>query len=130
MNLSHTLNHPAMKLRYRAALQLLPILSLLANSNVFSQPPTIGFQPVITGLSAPIDIVNAGDGSNRLFIVQQGGIIKVWNGSTLSDFINIASIISTGGERGLLSLFFTLTSMASTTAFSLFIIPIPMAMWK
>ena len=106
MKLSHTLNHPAMKLRYRAALQLLPILSLLANSNVFSQPPTIGFQPVITGLSAPIDIVNAGDGSNRLFIVQQGGIIKVWNGSTLSDFINIASIISTGGERGLLSLVF------------------------
>ena len=89
MKLSHTLNHPAMKLRYPAALQLLLILSLLVNLKVYSQPPSIGFQSVVTGLSAPIDIVNASDGSNRLFIVQQGGIIKVWNGSTLSDFINI-----------------------------------------
>ncbi len=70
------------------------------------QPPTISYQQIISGLSAPVDIVNAHDGTNRLFIVQQGGIIKVWNGTTLSNFIDLSSIISTGGERGLLSMAF------------------------
>ncbi|MFL5739850.1 MAG: PQQ-dependent sugar dehydrogenase [Flavisolibacter sp.] len=71
-----------------------------------AQPPNISFNPVITGLAAPVDLVNAGDGSNRLFIVQQGGQIKVWNGSTLLNFIDLSGIISTGGERGLLSMAF------------------------
>lgn len=71
-----------------------------------SQPPTISYQSTITGLSAPIDIVNAGDGSNRLFIAQQGGLIRMWNGTALSNFMNLTGRISTGGERGLLSLAF------------------------
>src|SRR3954452_24879791 len=71
-----------------------------------AQPPTISYQSIVSGLSAPVDIVNAGDGTNRLFIVQQGGVIKVWNGTAVSDFINLSSIISTGGERGLLSMAF------------------------
>jgi glucose/arabinose dehydrogenase len=74
--------------------------------NLNAQPPTISYQSIISGLTAPVDIVNAHDGTNRLFIVQQGGIIKVWNGTTVSDFINLSSIISTGGERGLLSMAF------------------------
>ena len=71
-----------------------------------AQPPTISYQQMVSGLSAPTDIVNAHDGTNRLFIVQQGGTIKVWTGTTLSNFINLSSILSTGGERGLLSLAF------------------------
>ncbi len=74
--------------------------------HLHAQPPTISYHQIISGLSAPSDIVNAHDGTNRLFIVQQGGIIKVWNGTILSDFINLSSIISTGGERGLLSMAF------------------------
>jgi glucose/arabinose dehydrogenase len=95
-----------MKRFYKAALQLSLAAFPFFHHQLFSQPPTINFQSVITGLSAPIDIVNADDGSNRLFIVQQGGIIKVWNGTTTSDFIDLSSIISTGGERGLLSMAF------------------------
>ena len=38
--------------------------------------------PVATGLSAPSDIQNAGDGSNRLFLVQQGGLIRIWRESS------------------------------------------------
>jgi glucose/arabinose dehydrogenase len=95
-----------MKHFYKAALQLSFAAILFFQTKTFSQPPTINFQSVITGLTAPIDIVNAHDGSNRLFIVQQNGIIKVWNGTTLSDFMNVASSISTGGERGLLSMAF------------------------
>ncbi len=91
---------------------ILTILLFLAVS-FFStaQPPTISYQSVITGLTAPVDIVNAGDGSNRLFIVEQGGTIRVWNGTTLSLFANFgptgANIINTtGSERGLLSMVF------------------------
>ncbi len=85
------------------ALLLLPVF-------LFSQAPTLSYQSIITGLSAPLDIVNAHDGSNRLFIVQQGGVVKVYNGTTTSNFIDLgpsgANIISTGGERGLLSMAF------------------------
>ena len=35
--------------------------------------PAIALQSVATGLSGPVDIANARDGSGRLFIVQQGG---------------------------------------------------------
>ena len=100
------LNHLFMKLFYKAAMQLSLFSPLFLASTVFSQPPAINYQSVITGLSAPIDIVNAHDGSNRLFIVQQGGVIKVWNGTALSNFIDLSSVISTGGERGLLSMAF------------------------
>lgn len=106
MKLFSTFNHPAMKPFLRAAPRLLLFLSFVVTSKGFSQPPTIGFQSVITGLTAPIDIVNAGDGSNRLFIVQRGGIIKVWNGTSLSDFMDISSITTVDGERGLLSMAF------------------------
>ena len=69
--------------------------------------PVVSVSPVITGLSAPIDVVNAGDGSNRLFIPQQGGVIRVFNSSfvSLGTFLTVTGI-STGGERGLLSMVF------------------------
>ncbi|MEO6723300.1 MAG: PQQ-dependent sugar dehydrogenase [Ferruginibacter sp.] len=77
---------------------------------VAAQPPVVSYVTAFGGLNAPVDIVNAGDGSNRLFVVEQGGTIKVRNGVTLSQFANFgpsgANIISTGGERGLLSMAF------------------------
>lgn len=72
-----------------------------------SQPNLVYSSPVISGLSSPIDIVHAGDGTNRLFVVQQGGAIRVYNAaySFLGTLVTVAGI-STGGERGLLSLAF------------------------
>lgn len=63
----------------------------------------------ITGLSSPVFLTNAGDGTRRLFIVQQRGIIKVAQpgSSTVTDYLNISTIVSnTGNERGLLGLAF------------------------
>lgn len=73
-----------------------------------SQPP-LTFNPVISsGLSSPVDLVNAGDGSNRIFVVQQGGTIRVYDQQFvyLGDFLTVAGI-SSGGERGLLSMVFS-----------------------
>ena len=72
-----------------------------------AQIPTIVFQPVISGLSSPVDIVNAADGSNRIFVVQQGGTIRVYDQTLnfLGNFLTVTNILS-GGEQGLLSLAF------------------------
>ena len=70
---------------------------------------TIQLVPVVTtGLSSPLLVTNAHDGSNRLFIVQRGGIIRVLqpSSSTPTTFLNITSSVLSGGERGLLGLAF------------------------
>ena len=83
--------------------------SILTNRS-FAQPaPFLIFTPVInSGLTSPVDIVNSGDGSGRLFIIEQTGTIKILSGGSLQpgNFLDISDSISGGGERGLLSLAF------------------------
>jgi len=69
---------------------------------------TIGLRYVVGGLSAPVHITHAGDGSGRLFVVQQGGQVRVIkNGVLLSTpFLDISSLVSCCGEQGLLSIAF------------------------
>jgi glucose/arabinose dehydrogenase len=92
-----------MKKSYSLIIACLFIFSGLSSTS----QPLINLNPVITGLNTPIDVVNAGDGSHRIFIVQQGGAIRVFNSSftSLGTFLTVTGI-STGGERGLLSLAF------------------------
>jgi len=96
---------------------LLPLVQAIAFNTFLFVPfhaihaqPVIGFNSFITGLSAPVDIVNAGDGSNRLFIVQQRGLIRIYdlNTSTLlsTPFLDVTPLLSTGSEQGLLSMAF------------------------
>ena len=76
-----------------------------------SAQPIIAYTDFITsGLNSPIELVNAGDGSGRLFIAEQGGAIKVRvSGNTVlgTPFLTIpSSTVLSGGEQGLLSLAF------------------------
>ena len=69
----------------------------------------IQLTPVLTtGLSSPILVGNAKDGSNRLFIVEQTGTIRVLQpgASTPTLFLDIRTKLVNGGERGLLGLAF------------------------
>lgn len=62
---------------------------------------------VASGFNAPLNIQHAQD--ERLFIVEQGGLIKILNpdGTIESTpFLNLTGAISSGGERGLLGLAF------------------------
>ena len=63
---------------------------------------------VTGGLSSPLGVVNANDGSGRLFVVQQGGLVRVVKGGKLQSgaFIDARSRTDGGGERGLLGLAF------------------------
>ncbi len=71
------------------------------------QAQTVGIVPFASGLNSPTAIESAGD--ERLFVVQQNGTIKIVNPDGTvnpTNFLTISSLISTGGERGLLGLAF------------------------
>ena len=73
----------------------------------FTFGQTLSLQSFGTGFSSPVEIAHAGD--SRLFVVEQTGRIKILNtnGSVnATPFLNISTIISNGGERGLLGLAF------------------------
>ena len=73
--------------------------------NAFSQ--TIELEDFADGFSSPLALKNAGD--ERLFVVEQGGVIKIvdLNGTVNpTPFLDIQSIVNAGGERGLLGLAF------------------------
>ena len=69
----------------------------------------IQLTPVVpSGLASPVFVGHAGDGSNRLFIIEQAGVIRVLQpySSTPTTFLDIRSKILAGDERGLLGLAF------------------------
>jgi glucose/arabinose dehydrogenase len=70
--------------------------------------PEVSLTPFVGGLDQPTYIVHAGDGSGRLFVVEQVGRIRiVENGALLpAPFLDIGERISCCGERGLLSVAF------------------------
>jgi glucose/arabinose dehydrogenase len=96
------------KLKFFGILGICVLLFSLMVSAQTASPLTIRLQPFLSGLSSPLLATNAKDGSRRLFIVQQGGIIKVIlpGSNSLTDFLNITPRIVSGGERGLLGLAF------------------------
>ncbi len=71
----------------------------------------LDIQLVVSGLTKPVGVVNAGDGTQRLFVIEQGGTVRVVaNGKLQSgnflDIRNVSGGFTTGGERGLLGLAF------------------------
>lgn len=75
-------------------------------------PANVALQAVVDGLRRPLFVTYAETESGRLFIVEQGGIIRVLDGSTISVFLDVSDIISPDAngvfysERGLLGLAF------------------------
>ena len=94
------------------SIHMKPFLTLVLSSFLFFisetfAQPTLSFTPVITGMNSPVQVVNAGDGSNRMFIVLQVGDILVYDKtySSLGTFLSVTNLGS-GNERGLLSMAF------------------------
>jgi glucose/arabinose dehydrogenase len=71
-------------------------------------PSTYSWQEVVSGLDKPEGLVNAGDGSGRLFIIEQAGLVRIlMDGGLLSTpFLDLTQKVDCCGERGLLGLVF------------------------
>jgi glucose/arabinose dehydrogenase len=72
-------------------------------------PDQLAVQPIASGLSNPVGVTNAGDGSDRLFVVQLGGQVRVIAADgTLraAPFVDLSGRVTAGGEQGLLGLAF------------------------
>ncbi len=67
----------------------------------------LGIQSVVTGMASPVYLA-APAGDSRLFIVEQGGRIRIVKGGQLltTPFLDITDLVQSGGERGLLSVAF------------------------
>ena len=81
---------------------------LAAAFSLAAQTPEIRLVRIATGVSAPTDIQTAGDGSGRLFFVQQNGIVRLFRNGQLAatPFLDITARTRGGGEQGLLGLAF------------------------
>ncbi len=68
----------------------------------------IRLEKVVGDLNSPLAAVNAGDGSGRVFVVEQPGRVKIVRDGAVGDppFLDIRDRIASGGERGLLGLAF------------------------
>ncbi len=94
-------------------LALAALMGSAASTAAVAPPPdfsnvSINLNSIATGLNGPVQVTNAHDGSHRLFIVEQRGVIKVWkSGKVLGPaFLDIRSKVKFSGEEGLLALAF------------------------
>ncbi len=96
---------------------LLPLGAQAQDAAPLSSPDGSQYQwaPVADGFNAPLLVTNAGDGSGRLFVVEQDGFIFIVRNGSYDDtdpFLDISALLSNdvfqGGytERGLLGLAF------------------------
>lgn len=75
--------------------------------------PDISWQPLVSGLNHPLEVTNAGDNSQRLFVAEQGGTVRTVSNGTLDSnpFLDISDRVYQTGSRledmgGLMSLAF------------------------
>jgi len=89
------------------ATSLLPVKTTAAAEGSVRWPQ-ITLNSLVTGLNKPVAIANAGDGSGRLFVVEQEGRIRIIKHDVLqrTPFLDIHDRVGCCGERGLLSVAF------------------------
>jgi glucose/arabinose dehydrogenase len=107
------------KNRLGFAIFLLVVLSFAAIFLTWKTPEILGQTQITYSVdlafpklvfNQPVAIVSPGDGTNRLFVIEQAGVIRVFeNSQTVAAsnvFLNITNQVLSGGEQGLLGLAF------------------------
>lgn len=89
------------------------IISLMGcNSNSSAQEGKYAVAPAFPNLTftLPVELTSPDDGSDRIFVVEQKGVIRVFPNKkdvrNATTFLDITSNVVSGGERGLLGLAF------------------------
>src|SRR6478735_7820806 len=82
-------------------------LGLLAGSAAGKPRAAHEFTQILGGFTAPVYVTSAPGDPTTLYVVEQPGTIKiVRNGSVAGTFLDIRSLVKSGGEQGLLSVAF------------------------
>ena len=86
------------------------IASLLLFAGTVASAQTLAFDDQGVNFSSPVDVTGAGDNSDRLFVVEQDGRIRIFDRATRTelpdDFLNIEDRVESVEERGLLGVAF------------------------
>ncbi len=87
------------------------LLAFALSAQVSAQYSLVDAYPNLPNFANAVEIVKANDGTNRLFVVQQRGLIYVFEDSptvsTRKTFLDLSNVVSqTGSETGLLGLAF------------------------
>src|SRR5712691_6147451 len=71
-------------------------------------PPALALSAFVSGLASPVGMEVPNDGSGRLFVLEQGGRMRIIQNGALvaTPFLDITSKVESGGEKGLLGLAF------------------------
>jgi len=81
-----------------------------ASTDELQKPAAAQFKPraVASGFSAPVYVTGAKGETGRLYVVEQGGAIRVLDRGKrrTAPFLDIRSLVTAGGEQGLLGLAF------------------------
>jgi glucose/arabinose dehydrogenase len=96
------------------SMMFLMVVPVIAAETMCAEPapdqplPAIALQEIAAGFHEPVHIANAGDGSGRLYVVEQEGVVRmIENGKMVpTPFLDIRDKVKSGGERGLLSIAF------------------------
>jgi glucose/arabinose dehydrogenase len=106
-----------MKTTHKLAVVILTTLALFALSSYIApvgrtngaQNPDITIDEIVaSGFTKPVQVTHAGDGSNRLFVVEQPGTIQLLQDGDIlpAPFLDLTALTNDVGERGLLGLAF------------------------
>jgi glucose/arabinose dehydrogenase len=84
------------------------LAALLAGGATAAGPGAPQLQPLLSGLDQPTYVTTAPGEPKRLYVVEQTGRIRIAEAGKLraEPFLDLSAAISTGGERGLLSVAF------------------------
>ncbi|MCZ2127719.1 MAG: PQQ-dependent sugar dehydrogenase [Anaerolineales bacterium] len=86
-----------------------PEATAILNVSQFPNPDDYEWKEIVGGLTRPVDLKSAMDGSGRLFVVEKYGAIRILQDGQLLDqpFLDIAERVNeSGNEMGLLGLAF------------------------
>ncbi len=93
----------------KKVLLLFAVLLIFSGKNIKAQLTLQEAFPNLT-FTNPVDLQYATDGTDRIFVLEQSGIIKVFennsNTTEVKTFLDISDRVTSGGETGLLGLAF------------------------
>jgi glucose/arabinose dehydrogenase len=79
-----------------------------ATTEEAAAPQALGPRPVVSGLASPVGLAAPRSEPGRLYVVEQGGTIRVVERGKLraAPFLDLRRLVRSGGEQGLLGLAF------------------------